>query len=144
MKRKIIPYNPKLKDLAKSLRKNMSLAEILLWDEIKQKKIAGYDFDRQRPIDDYIVDFYCKDLMLAIEVDDESHDHKFEYDQKRQKRLEDLGVSFLRFSDEEVKYNMDDVLNTIFCWIENRKRTHPLPSHSPSHPLRGRGIQDFG
>ncbi len=121
MRRKIIPYNPKLKFLAKSLRKNMSLAEILLWDEVKQKKIAGYDFDRQHPIDEYIVDFYCKELRLAIEVDDESHDHKYEYDRKRQKRLEELGVSFLRFSDEEVKYDMENVIDTIFSWIENHR-----------------------
>ena len=121
MRRKIIPYNPKLKLLARSLRKNMSLAEVLLWDELKQKKIAGYDFDRQRPIDEYIVDFYCKDLMLAIEVDDESHDHKYKYDQMRQKRLESLGISFLRFSEEEVKYDMENVLETIFSWIEGRK-----------------------
>lgn len=99
----------------------MSLAEVLLWDELKQKKIAGYDFDRQRPIDEYILDFYCKDLLLAIEVDDESHDHKFEYDQKRQKRLESFGVSFSRFSEEEVKYDMENVLDTIFSGIDGRK-----------------------
>jgi very-short-patch-repair endonuclease len=66
MRRKIIPYNPKLKPLASELRKNMTLSEVLLWNELKQKKMKGYDFDRQRPIDNFIVDFYCKDLMLGL------------------------------------------------------------------------------
>ncbi len=66
--RKIIPYNPKLVAYAKELRKNMTLGEIALWREIKGKKL-GVRFSRQIPIDQYIVDFYCKDLQLAIEVD---------------------------------------------------------------------------
>ena len=73
MKRKIIPYNPKLRKFAKQLRQNMTLSEVLLWDQLKQKKMKGFDFDRQRPINEFIVDFYCKDLMLAIEVDGEQH-----------------------------------------------------------------------
>ena len=51
----------------------MTLSEVLLWNELKQKKILGFDFDRQRPIDECIVDFYCKELMLAIEIDGASH-----------------------------------------------------------------------
>lgn len=121
MKRKIIPYNPKLKVLAKRLRENMTLSEILLWNELKQKKILGYDFNRQRPIDNYIVDFYCKDLQLAIEIDGISHDSEEAYlkDKKRQIRLESLGVRFLRFRDLEVKQDMTNVLRTIELWIEN-------------------------
>ena len=70
----------------------------------KGKQRLGYDFDRQRPIDQFIVDFYCKDLMLAIEVDGDSHDHEDSagYDVKRQKRLEELGIRFLRFDDIDV------------------------------------------
>jgi very-short-patch-repair endonuclease len=67
--RKIIPYNPKLVSLAKQLRNNMTISEVLLWDELKSKQLLGYEFDRQRPIDNYIVDFYCKDLQLVIEID---------------------------------------------------------------------------
>lgn len=74
--RKIIPYNPKLKDLAKKLRQDMTLSEVLLWDCLKQKKMMGYDFDRQRPINEFIVDFYCKDLKLAIEIDGDSHNRE--------------------------------------------------------------------
>jgi len=69
MKRKILPYNPKLKEYARRNRRNMLLPEVLLWNELKNGKMLGFDFDRQRPIDQFIVDFYCKDLMLAIEVD---------------------------------------------------------------------------
>ncbi|MDB5138696.1 MAG: hypothetical protein JWR12_612 [Mucilaginibacter sp.] len=70
---KIIPYNPKLKALARKLRKDMTYGEVLLWNELKEDKLWGFDFDRQRCIDNYIVDFYCKDLMLAIEIDGMSH-----------------------------------------------------------------------
>ncbi|MBT8185627.1 MAG: DUF559 domain-containing protein, partial [Eudoraea sp.] len=70
--RKIIPYNPCLVALAKKLRNNMTLGEIALWREIKGKKL-GVRFSRQIPIDQFIVDFYCKDLKLAIEVDGSFH-----------------------------------------------------------------------
>lgn len=119
-RRKIIWYDPKLKPLAKKLRKNMTLSEVLLWNELKNKQMRGYDFDRQRPIDRYIVDFYCKDLMLAIEVDGDSHgyDKAIENDRIRQNRLEKLGVRFLRFDDLDVKRDMKWVLNEIWHWIE--------------------------
>ncbi len=119
MKRTILPYNPKLKDLARQLRKNMTLSEVLLWNQLKQKKL-GFDFDRQRPIDNYIVDFYCKDLMLAIEIDGQSHDTSeiAEKDEIRQNKLESLGVNFLRFSDILVKKDMSRVVFEIQQWIE--------------------------
>lgn len=128
-KRKIIPYNPKLVPLAKKLRKNMPLSEVLLWQELKGKQMLGYDFDRQRPIDNYIVDFYCKDLQLAIEIDGESHIHEeiAEKDIKRQSRLEELGVRFVRFDDLEIKQEMKYVLNKIYDWIT--ENTHPQPLH---------------
>ena len=124
MKRKIIPYNPKLKELAKQLRKTMTLPEVLLWNELKQKKLKGYDFDRQRPIDNYIVDFYCKDLQLAIEIDGITHSYEgaFIKDEARQNKLENLGVNFLRFNDNDVKENMVSVIRTIEMWIEDKEQ----------------------
>jgi len=71
--RKIIPYNPKLKLLARGLHNNSTLAEVLLWNQIKSKKLHDYQFLRQKPLDKYIVDFFCYELMLAIEIDGESH-----------------------------------------------------------------------
>lgn len=117
-RRRIIPYKPYLKKLARKLRNNGTQTEILLWHELKNKKMKGYDFDRQRPIDDYIVDFYCKDLMLAIEIDGESHIGAEEFDKIRQERLESLGVRFLRFNSMDVFYNLDNVVKEIEKWID--------------------------
>ena len=120
MPRKIIPYEPYLVDLAKQLRRNMTLSEVLLWNQLKNKQMLGFDFDRQKPLDRYIVDFYCKDLQLAIEIDGTSHDgdEQFKLDIKRQKTLELLGVHFLRFDDKDVKKNMTGVLFVIEEWIK--------------------------
>ena len=89
--------------------------------------MKGYDFDRQRPIDNYIVDFYCKDLMLAIEIDGMSHDigDAPVKDEVRQKKLEFLGVQFLRFDDRAVKYDMNNVLLEIDGWIEEFETANP-------------------
>ncbi len=108
MKNKIIPYDPKLKEFAKQLRKNSTLSEVLLWQNIKNKAL-GVQFHRQVPLLDYIVDFYCHELMLAIEIDGDSHLYKYEYDAKRQGELEKVGVFFIRFSDLDVKQNMFSV-----------------------------------
>lgn len=99
----------------------MTFGEVLLWNELKQKRMLGYDFDRQKPIDNFIVDFYCKDLQLAIEVDGASHEINgaFEKDKIRQERLENLGVNFLRFDDEDVKRQMGSVVKAIEGWIRN-------------------------
>ncbi len=64
-----IRYNPKLKALARELRKNSTLSEVLLWNHLKGGQMKGYQFMRQKPIDDYIVDFYCSKLTLIIEID---------------------------------------------------------------------------
>jgi len=117
-RRQIIPYKPHLKELARKLRNNSTKTEVLLWNEIKKKKMQGYDFDRQRPIDDYIVDFYCKDLKLAIEIDGESHIGEEEFDKVRQERLESLGVRFLRFNSLDVFYNLDKVVKEIEKWVD--------------------------
>jgi very-short-patch-repair endonuclease len=118
-RREIIDYERYLKELARKLRQNMTLGEVLLWQRLKRKQIGGYDFDRQRPIDRYIVDFYCKDLKLAIEIDGSSHDGEEAKinDEIRQERLESLGVRFLRFTDADVKRNMEMVVGSIELWI---------------------------
>ena len=115
---KIIAYDPRLKSLARQLRKQGTLAEILLWKRIRNKQVCGYQFHRQVPIDRYIVDFYCHVLMLAIEIDGGSHLYKEESDQRRQKRLERLGVQFLRFTEMDVRKDIESVLRVIEAWIE--------------------------
>lgn len=112
MRNKIIPYNPELKQLARQLRKNSTLPEVLLWQNIKQRGY-GVQFHRQVPMLNYIVDFYCHEIGLAIEIDGSSHDHNYLYDANRQGELEVYGVTFLRFSNEDVKKNMFSVLLVI-------------------------------
>jgi very-short-patch-repair endonuclease len=124
-RRKIIPYNPRLKEPAKKLRKQGILSEVLLWNELKGKKLQ-FDFHRQKPIQEYIVDFFCSELSLVIEIDGCSHNDKFDDDQKRQKTLEDLGLTVLRYYDGDVKQNLRSVVDHIKEWISE---------HTPSPPV---------
>jgi very-short-patch-repair endonuclease len=120
---KIIPYRPDLKDKARRLRNESTYSEILLWYEIKNRKILGYQFHRQVPMLDYIADFYCHELMLAIEVDGDSHAsaEAKEYDRRRQSRLEEWGVKFLRFNDSRMKMDILVVLEEIKEWINSNR-----------------------
>ena len=118
-RRKIISYNPALKEKARQLRNDSTKTEILLWTFLKGRQLRGYDFHRQKPVDEYIVDFFCSELMLAIEIDGVSHIGKEMYDTERQNRLEKLGVRFLRFKDDDVFYNCDYVVKEIEKWIDN-------------------------
>ena len=119
-----IGYNPRMKQIARKLRKDMTLAEILLWKELKGKKVLGYDFHRQKPIDEYVVDFYCPRLKLILEIDGDSHDGKEESDKIRQEKLESLGLTVLRFWDLDVKANVDGIVGQLKEWIESNM-THP-------------------
>ncbi|KAB1067846.1 endonuclease domain-containing protein [Tamlana haliotis] len=112
MRNKIIPYHPKLKNYARELRKNSTKPEIVLWQKIKRRAF-GVQFHRQVPMLNYIVDFYCHEFRLAIEVDGSSHNHKVLYDAKRQQELEAYCVTFLRFSNAEVMQEMFSVLLVI-------------------------------
>ncbi len=106
----------------------------------------GYDFHRQKPIDEYIVDFFCPNLNLIIEIDGESHDRKYEEDKKRQIKLESLGFHFLRFWDSDVKQNIEGVILTIEKWINTHSissqegNTPPTPSQEGNR--RGREIAE--
>ena len=128
----IIPYRSDLKEKARRLRKESTLSEILLWCEIKNKQIQGVQFHRQVPVLDYILDFYCHELRLAIEVDGDSHEYKVLYDKIRQDHLETYGITVLRFDDLDVKRDMFYVVNEIWHQVEKLRR-HPSVS-----PLKGR------
>jgi very-short-patch-repair endonuclease len=93
-----IPYNTSLKDFSRKLRNNSTLSEVLLWNELKNKKMLGYQFNKQKPLGQYIVDFYLNDI-------------------KRQRILESLGLTFLRFDDMEVKFALNNVLRSIEGFI---------------------------
>ncbi|ORU66158.1 endonuclease domain-containing protein, partial [Francisella tularensis] len=104
--KRILPYNPKLKDRAKELRKAGILSEVLLWQELKSRKFLNLDFNRQKVIGNYIVDFYCDDLRLVIEIDGSSHDDKQEYDSIRDLYLLGLDLKVLHIQDIDVKNNL--------------------------------------
>lgn len=105
----------------------MTLPEVLLWGKLKQRKMLGFHFSRQRPIDHCIVDFYSTELQLAIEIDGDMHYRKNLQikDKKRQKRLESLGVHFLRFKNREVEHQMGKVLDVIKSWVEENPPLAP-------------------
>jgi len=131
MKRKIIPYDPKLKVLAKKLRYNITLSEVVLWNELKSGQMMDYDFDRQRPILKYIVDFYCKDVLLAIEIDGSTHDDDVTAmkDEVKQKELEKSGVSFLRFNALDLVHDIINVLRTIENRLFDYEDKHGIPEN---------------
>jgi len=118
-KRRIIPYNPKLKELARNLRNNSTKSEIILWLKLKNKQMYGYDFHRQKPIDNYILDFFCNELMLGIEVDGYSHEllEVFNKDIKKTAEMKKHGITILRFSDYQVLHDMENVLRAIEYFI---------------------------
>ena len=119
MKRAIIPYNPKLKEFARELRNNSTTTEIFLWQKLKRKQMYGYDFHRQKPIDNYILDFFCHELMLGIEIDGYSHEliEVFEKDTRKTIKMNKLGITVLRFSDHQVMKEMENVLRAIEQYI---------------------------
>jgi len=124
-KNKIIPYDPELKQLARKLRNNMAFSEVLLWHQIR-KRALGYQFHRQVPVVKYIVDFYCHELMLAIEIDGSYHNHPevSVSDLARQKELENVGIHFLRFGNNEIKNDINNVLQAIQDWIQLNNSKH--------------------
>lgn len=125
-KRKIIPYNPKLTALARKLRNESTETEIYLWLKLKGKQMYGYDFHRQKPIDNYILDFFCYDLLLGIEVDGYSHEilEVYNKDRIKEKRMNELGITILRFSDFEVLKDMENVIRAIEFFILEFEKNH--------------------
>jgi very-short-patch-repair endonuclease len=123
-RRKIIPYNPILKLRARELRNNSTKAEIILWLKLKGKQKYGYDFHRQKPIDNYILDFFCNELMLGIEVD--GYSHQLEEIQKKdsikEKRMNTLGITILRFTDDQVLKDLFNVLLAVEDYIQEYKK----------------------
>jgi len=114
---KNLPYNPALKARAKQLRKAGNLSEVLFWQQVHKHKFHRIDFDRQRIIGNYIVDFYIKSLSLIIEIDGSSHICKENYDTRRQLFLEDLGLKFYRIEDVKVKNDLTNVIHELEAFI---------------------------
>lgn len=117
-----IYYNNNLKDKARKLRQSGNLAEALLWRELRGRRILNYQFSRQKPIGNYIVDFYCSKLKLVIEIDGMSHDWKLDYDTLRTQYIENLGIKILRFKDSEVRKNISNIVSIIESWVMNNEQ----------------------
>jgi len=105
-----LPYNPKLKQRATVLRKAGNLAEVLFWNQVSKNRFKGLDFDRQKIIGNYIVDFYCANIQLVIEIDGSSHDDKQAYDALRDAYLQGLDLRVIHISDGDIKQNLDEVM----------------------------------
>jgi very-short-patch-repair endonuclease len=147
-RREIIPYNPKLKELARELRNNSTKSEIILWKELKGKFEGKYDFHRQKPLDNYIADFYCHELKLVIEIDGETHnwEETQQKDFKKESRLNELGLNVLRFPDTDIFEHLDATLETIRQYINGFEKgdfSELQYEDSPLNPLTGNeGIID--
>ena len=125
-----IYYNPKLKPLARELRNNSTNSEIKLWAYLKDKKMLGYSFNRQKPINNFIADFFCNKLKLVIELDGYSHEFEETYDKDLNKdnKLTEIGLHVIRFDDREVMNDIENVLRTIEQYIfefEEKNKTSP-------------------
>lgn len=118
-----LPYNPALRDKAKALRKAGILHEALLWRELKSDKLNGLDFDRQKIIGNYIVDFYCAGKAVVIEVDGGSHDSKQAEDVQRDEYLRGLGLTVIRVLARDVLQNLDGVAGFL--------KNHPALTGTP-------------
>lgn len=108
-----LPYNPNLKERAKQLRQAGNLSEVLFWNQVKNKQFRGFDFDRQKIVGNYIVDFYCSNCNVVIEIDGGSHDDKQEYDAARDSFLESLGLTVIHIPVVDVMKNMAGVMDML-------------------------------
>ncbi len=129
-----LPYNLNLKDFSRKLRNNSTQGEILLWKQLRAGTMMTYTFNRQKPLDRYIVDFYCKPLNLVIEVDGSYHNQPLQIikDRQRQQILESMHLNFLRFTEQQVRKNMDMVLKKIEAYILDYEEKHPEVKAAPN------------
>lgn len=112
-----LPYNSKLKSRARALRKAGNYSEVVFWQQVHKNKFHSIDFDRQRILGNYVVDFYVKTLGLVIEIDGESHNSKEDYDEKREKYLESLGLKIFKTTNLRVLHDLDNVMKELENFI---------------------------
>ena len=112
-----LPYNASLNDRPKALRKAGNFSEVVFWKEVRNKSFWNIDFDRQRIIGNYIVDFYVKALGLVVEIDGEIHNFQEEYDEKREMYLKDLGLKVFRISTTKMLFDAENVMKDLEQFI---------------------------
>jgi very-short-patch-repair endonuclease len=123
----VLPYNKNLTALARENRKNPTPAETKIWNEVlRMRQFAGYKFLRQKPLAGYIVDFYCSELRLVVEIDGDSHAESVEYDAERTRVLQSLGLTVVRYTNAEVFQNIAGVYDNLIEKIEKLTPLAPL------------------
>ena len=113
----VLPRNKELLNKSRSLRKGYVLSEVIFWKQVRNKEFHQIDFDRQKIIGNYIVDFYIKSLGVVLEIDGSSHNDKEEYDEKRQLFLESLDLVVYRISDNRIKNDLGNVMKELEDFI---------------------------
>jgi very-short-patch-repair endonuclease/16S rRNA G966 N2-methylase RsmD len=132
-----IPYRGDLKDLARELRNKPTNAEKIIWNEILSNKKTGYKFTQQKPLDGYIVDFYCPALLTAIEIDGSSHDDKQKKDAARTEDLNSMVIKVIRYTNDQIENDLAFVGNDLQNKLQEReKEIHKLKT---SPLIRGYG-----
>jgi very-short-patch-repair endonuclease len=118
----MLPYDQRLKGRARSLRANLTNAEQCLWARLRRKQILGVQFYRQKPIGNYIADFYAPAARLVVEVDGSQHfePRQAEHDRRRDAYLKQLGLRVLRYTDRQVLLELDSVAEEIFRAVEEK------------------------
>lgn len=116
----VLPYNKHLTALARENRSNPTKAESKIWQEVlRMRQFADFKFLRQKPIGGYIVDFYCSELRLVIEIDGDSHAETIEYDEVRTKLLNSLGLHVIRYTNDDVLHNIEGVYEVLVKTIQD-------------------------
>lgn len=116
------PYKPHLPPLARQLRNNMTEAEKMLWQRLRRQQICGVHFYRQKPLANYIVDFYCAAAKLIIELDGAQHQEAsaIAYDKQRTDILNALGLQVIRFDNRQVLCHLDEVIDVIYQIVKSK------------------------
>ncbi len=126
------------KELRRGLRKTMPPAEVILWQRLRGQQL-GYKFRRQYSVGSYVIDFYCAQEKLAIELDGESHyvEGASERDNKRQDFIEEFHIRFLRFTNVDIYDNIEGVLQVIVETLTSGSSPHQREESSGSPPYQG-------
>ena len=133
-----IPYYSKLTIYARQNRKNPTFAEKKVWSILRKKQLGNFKFIRQKPLETFIVDFYCSQLLLAIEIDGDSHADQEEYDQVRSDILkEKYGIIVIRYTNIDVRHNIDSIFEHLQKILKQREQVL-IEKTLPSPPFSGR------
>jgi very-short-patch-repair endonuclease len=128
--RGIIPYDARLVKPSRELRKRQTEAEAILWALLRRKNVSSYKFTRQKPIDKFIVDFYCSKLLLGVEVDGPIHKQREQYDERRTQIINYYDIKMIRFRNEEIFDDLPAVARVLSKEI--RLRENEIAAKNPA------------